>query len=361
MSSKILPLESLRGLAALSVALYHFNAGSSILSENVFIRHSELMVDFFFVLSGFVIALTYWDKIEKLPDLIRFQTKRFWRLYPLHLVTLFGFIGIETLKYLMEMKTGVQADTPAFSENNLSAFLHNVFMTHALFMDHVTFNYPSWSISAEFYTYLVFGIVMLSGRFRIALCALVMGIGFGVLFTFDPEYQEVGLRFFRSLYAFFLGALGFWGIRKLKITGQSDTIPAALLILSVLAMCFVSGTSAHIFVPLLFLALVLSLYVSDGNGFTTKILSHKVLVYFGTISYSIYMVHAGMWWFINQVLRFVLKVPTIVDEGGRTRLDIEPLYSTGIVVIGLALIISVSHLTYILIEDKFRMKPKKVA
>ena len=66
---KIFYLESLRGLAALSVAFYHFDIGS-LLTNNAFVKNSWLMVDFFFVLSGFVIALNFQSKIYNFTDVI---------------------------------------------------------------------------------------------------------------------------------------------------------------------------------------------------------------------------------------------------------------------------------------------------
>ena len=111
---KILALESLRGFAALSVALLHFNTGSYF--NNGFTNNAWLMVDFFFVLSGFVIAFNYIDRIYSLPELLTFQKKRFWRLYPLHLVTLFLFTGIEIAKYIVEIKYGLVANNQAFSQ-----------------------------------------------------------------------------------------------------------------------------------------------------------------------------------------------------------------------------------------------------
>ena len=54
-SGKIIPLESLRGIAAVLVVIYHFNPAQQLLRDPV-ILHGYLMVDLFFVLSGFVIA-----------------------------------------------------------------------------------------------------------------------------------------------------------------------------------------------------------------------------------------------------------------------------------------------------------------
>ena len=64
---KILYLESLRGIAAISVALHHFSI-NSILQNNYYVKNSYLMVDFFFVLSGFVIAYNYMDKLTNIKN-----------------------------------------------------------------------------------------------------------------------------------------------------------------------------------------------------------------------------------------------------------------------------------------------------
>ncbi len=57
MKKMFLPLESLRGFAAISVALFHLSTNSHL--ELNFVKNAWLMVDFFFVLSGFVISLNY--------------------------------------------------------------------------------------------------------------------------------------------------------------------------------------------------------------------------------------------------------------------------------------------------------------
>ena len=76
-AEKNLSLESLRGLAAFGVVLYHFQT-SSPLSNNLFVRNSLHMVDFFFVLSGYVIALNYQHRLSSLAEIVTFQRRRFW-------------------------------------------------------------------------------------------------------------------------------------------------------------------------------------------------------------------------------------------------------------------------------------------
>ena len=129
---KILYLESLRGIAALMVAMSHFRIDSFIY-QNQFVGNSYLWVDFFFVLSGFVIALNYQFKIKNFHSLFTFQAKRFVRLYPLHLILLFIFLGLEYAEYYKEQIFNNAGIAPAFSKNTFPTFVHNIFLTHNIF------------------------------------------------------------------------------------------------------------------------------------------------------------------------------------------------------------------------------------
>ena len=79
-SGKIEELESIRGLAALLVVLFHMPAWNMSLHEMRFIQDSYYMVDLFFVLSGFVMNLNYGDRLHNGRDLARFQFLRLGRL-----------------------------------------------------------------------------------------------------------------------------------------------------------------------------------------------------------------------------------------------------------------------------------------
>ena len=83
MNRRLQVLDAQRGLCALFVALFHAR-GLSHFSGLSFVQGSWLFVDFFFVLSGFVIALVYLDEIDGVPALVGFVIRRFGRLWPLH-------------------------------------------------------------------------------------------------------------------------------------------------------------------------------------------------------------------------------------------------------------------------------------
>ena len=104
----IYPLETFRGFFALVIVLHHLKIETFVQRSN-FIINGGLVVDFFFVLSGFVISLNYLDKINSITDLFNFQKKRFLRLYPLHILTLFIFIFIEFIKLFVNKFTELQS------------------------------------------------------------------------------------------------------------------------------------------------------------------------------------------------------------------------------------------------------------
>ena len=98
---KFLFLESLRGIGAIFVSLYHLKlyGYSGPLTQNPLTQSAWFFVDFFFVLSGFVIAYSYLGKLNTFSDIIFFQKKRFFRLYPLHFIMLILFLILECFKF----------------------------------------------------------------------------------------------------------------------------------------------------------------------------------------------------------------------------------------------------------------------
>src|SRR5438445_11061004 len=95
-------LDSWRGIAACMVALGHLDLLSpySHVHGVPFLSNSWLFVDFFFVLSGFVIAANYQQRLLDGFGVGRFLLLRLGRLYPLHFAVLTLFIGSELLKVL---------------------------------------------------------------------------------------------------------------------------------------------------------------------------------------------------------------------------------------------------------------------
>ena len=139
-------LDFYRYAGALFVALDHYLIVYSSVDRTV-VRYINMqfqpLMGFFFTLSGFVIMHVY-QHISSSSDYFDYLQKRLARIYPLHLATLAFFIV-----------------SPMFGMFNmwfsLRAILPNILLIHAWGVTHhLTFNYPSWSVSAEFFVYLLF-------------------------------------------------------------------------------------------------------------------------------------------------------------------------------------------------------------
>jgi peptidoglycan/LPS O-acetylase OafA/YrhL len=353
---KILYLESLRGIAAILVIMFHYQSNiGSVLTDNGFIKNSWLMVDFFFVLSGFVISLNYQDKLNSLSKIINFQIRRFLRLYPLHILTLFLFLAIEIAKYTVELKLGIVANNPAFSDNNLTSFIHNIFLTQNLFLDKLTWNYPSWSISAEFYTYILYAIItaiLFNKKNLFILVAGIISVSSFIFIAKNGMTTENGM--YRCMYAFFLGVL----LLNLG-RGLSIKIPTALsyLLCGIIILLLIVMPSENpklnisIYIPILFCIFIGSLYLSVGNNMLINILNNKYLIYLGTISYGTYMIHAGVLWAVKQSLRFVFNIKTISANESDVSLVFNNEYiSVFILISAVILILVLAHFSYKLVE-----------
>ncbi len=356
--NKILALESMRGIAAISVAFFHFRIMNNHFN-NDFIHNAWLMVDFFFVLSGFVISLNYIDRLNTLEDIFDFQVKRFLRLYPLHFLMLFIFLVIEFTKFYGETQFGLVAtNNDAFSKNNLTAFVANLLLIQNWTLSEITFNYPSWSISAEFVTYALFAFLILickSNRIPISIAFIICIIIFGILLN------KGGASSLRCLYSFSIGVITFLIFRKLNNLNISinSIIPLIFIILSVFT---VSKYGSHNFnfivmIPLLFGFTVLSISLNSKESYLNKILSMNWLVFLGTISYGIYMIHAFVWLVIVNIFRFILKVPYTIDEEGTIRFLIENIYVANFIsIIGISIVILLAHISFKYFEIRFTSK-----
>ena len=151
-------LDIFRGLFASLVFLFHLGpfANTAILN-NRFVENSDMFVDFFFVLSGFVIAYSY----QSLADWRQFRLflkKRVYRIYPLHFVMLLAFVGMEVAKNMLSPY--IKVNNLVNPANNIYTFFTSLFLVNSTpvpGVKDVSWNIPSWSISAEMMAYLVFG------------------------------------------------------------------------------------------------------------------------------------------------------------------------------------------------------------
>lgn len=290
-------LTSLRFWAALWVVLFHFRPYAEGWGWAApLLGKGYLGVDFFFILSGFVLAHVYGGEIKQGTYRHgRFLTKRIARIYPMHIVMLAFFAVLA----LVAPVAGLVLDSA--ERYDFSQIPAQIFLVHAWVGTGEAFNYPSWSISAEFFAYLTFPVVMLlANRPRLMAVlglAAVFGWHFGaILVTGKPSTWLNDWQIMRIMPEFLLGA----GLRQVmavaRIPGLDHWLatPAAALAVIVFALLDVPDW--------LMIGMLIALLVAAAERARSGIngvLEKPFSLYLGEISYALYMVHVavGMVWF----------------------------------------------------------------
>jgi peptidoglycan/LPS O-acetylase OafA/YrhL len=352
MKNKINSLETLRGFAALAVAFFHYPSTSFL-----HIKGGHLGIYFFFALSGFVIALNYFDRITNVNNLIKFQIKRFFRLYPIHIFVLFLVLGIQILKLLVLNFFNISSGTEAFSPEywyTLRDFFHHLFLTQAIFNDGYAFSWNSaaWTISAEFYTYLIFGLLSLITRNNKLIFFFILAT-YIFFFTFITGFTDLYFNnlFSLCLHAFFMGCITFFIYEKIRYR-LNDILFILLFIAAVSIFTMYNGNFGIHHVSL-FCTIILLVSILKKDSFINKFLNFSSLVYFGTISYSFYMIHQSVLYLYVQILKLIFKV-NFLNDGGVSTSTGDPYFDTMITVSYIAISGVFASIMYNYIENKFR-------
>ncbi|MGN6308791.1 MAG: acyltransferase family protein [Xanthobacteraceae bacterium] len=171
-------LDALRIIAACAVVILHYSdyvknsAAGRVIYEHA--QHFNLFVDLFFVISGFVIANQYMGKVDSIRSINRFLWRRLARIYPLHLATLAFYLVVAAAIHSNLANTGNSARYP------LSDLPAQLLLLHALIGERLTFNFPSWSLSAEMFCYVIFPLIVVIASHRrsllLPLIAIIIGL-----------------------------------------------------------------------------------------------------------------------------------------------------------------------------------------
>jgi peptidoglycan/LPS O-acetylase OafA/YrhL len=302
-------LDSWRGLCACLVVLFHVH-GYSPLYNSELVRNSYLFVDFFFVLSGFVIAWNYAARLDSWPAVRRFLLLRAGRVYPLHLFMLLCFIAYESYRFFSGQSQPSPPSTFSGSTEPL-AVLTNIFLVHSLHVhDVLTWNGPSWSISTEVWTYVIFA--LLSAWLGMRNWMLVVAAIAAPLLLLNLSRTGMDTTYdyglIRCVFGFALGVVCFRVHRRWPHASAHEK-PALMSIIELLTVAAVvgyvsaAGTSAWSFLaPFVFSVAVLVFAVEGGA--VSRLFRVPLLKWLGKLSYSIYLTH----------YIFVLIMPSVIKR-----------------------------------------------
>ncbi len=306
---KIKPLTSLRFFFALMVFLRHtgslfsheqFRATQSDFFTglyNNFFYEGFVGVNFFFMLSGFILALNYKGRL--LSGKINF--KEFWvarvaRIYPLHLFTLLLAIPF-SLKGMAAAKSFW-----------LTKLLLNIFLLQSFVPDpdvYFSWNVTAWSISDEMFFYFLFPFIIIAcfrfkKSFNLVLLMLVLLVPAAIYFT--PRTLTYHLFYINPVFRivdFALGILVYNIYEKINFNSFFKARYAATFteLFAIGLFCLFFGFhntvqegyrySFYYWLPIAFIIFVFM----HQAGYVSKLLSAKALVIGGEISFSFYLLH----------------------------------------------------------------------
>lgn len=308
-------LDGLRGVAALIVVVYHIFESFATSQSDQIVNHGYLAVDFFFMLSGFVVGYAYDDRKITVWEFVK---RRLIRLHPMVIMgaaigaAAFYFSGAE---FWPVWSVGVWA--------LLGAMLMNMLMIPARPGVEVRgggemfpLNGPNWSLMFEYIGNVLYILFLrrLTTRW-LTIFVILMGLGLGAFAIFGPlgsigaGWQLTTPQFtggsLRLLFSFSAGLLISRGFKPLRIKGAFWKCSLILLIL--LALPRVGGFSINGLYETICVVAIFPLLVRMG---ASGVGGGRVIKFLGELSYPLYMVHYPLLycyfaWVKNNNLTFI--------------------------------------------------------
>lgn len=331
-------LDGLRGVAALLVVFYHifeglsFAAGGTLITT---INHGYLAVDFFFILSGFVIGYAYDDRLGKTMSLGNFFKRRLIRLHPM--IVMGAVIGAITFC----IQGSVQWDgTKIATSMVMLALLCAMFFIPAVpgvryevrgNGEMFPLNGPSWSLFFEYIGNILYALFIhqLSKK-ALAVLVGILGVFLAWFALFDvSSYGMIGVGWtldsvnflggsLRMLFPFTMGMLLSRHFRPMQIRGAFWICSVVLLLLFCVPYIESNGPISlnGLFEAVCILFIFPILVWIGASGKTTDKRSTQICKFLGDISFPLYAVHYPLmylfyaWLIDNKLYTFGEVWPT---------------------------------------------------
>lgn len=299
-SGRFEEIDVLRGIAALCVVASHFTSycvrylgGAPI---HVPLEYGFYAVKLFFTISGFVIYFTL-DKSRTVAD---FAFSRFARLYPGYIVALSVMLFVQTTVFGERMWWGgYVANLTMLQEYFGFPNLDNVF----------------WSLTVELAFYLQMALIFWAGAIRriepIAVAWILAACGWkAAMETLGIRMPDLFVRLFLFEHApYFMAGIAFYLIDKHGLTRWRSII----LILALCAEWYMRGTEGILVATAIF-----AVFAMAVAGWL-RLLVNEVSLWFGAISYSLYISHRNLGYSTLQYLHdrgFTVEVGLVIAFGG---------------------------------------------
>jgi len=258
----------IRGIAALAVCLFHFTKGfiTNAGVAEILMPYAWIGVEVFFVISGFVIPYMLLGLPFKTKHYGGYLVKRLLRIEPAYLMSIVLIIFLNYISTLFPMYQG-----PAFTVSGHNILLHLGYLVE--FFDGTWMNPVYWTLAIEFQYYLVIGVLLIIWNQNNKFWTIFTLVAFFAL-SFWPQEEA---RFLRHTDIFTIGIVcAFY---------KKEYITRHIFLMLVLL------TGVVIYIHHGYVITILSVGATLGIAFIDTIRHFKWLVFFGNISYSLYLLH----------------------------------------------------------------------
>lgn len=337
----ILALQGIRIVGALTIAVAH--AWPSYIKAIPWWHGAYLLVEMFFVLSGYLVTQALAHRLFTPAQFGSAVIKRFGRLYPLHLFTLVVFLAIFYAKQLVNVVAhamGINLGMTAIANQDpfdVEYFFLTITFLHGVgikVMD--IFNFPSWSLSMEFWCFVMLTAVLFTCTNRAQRIAAAAGmLLFCAIYYLTIWWTPAGLDTTipirdvlpRGILSYFAGMLAFELRAFLPEQPRDRVLSIVQVILATLIVIVMCGqpklTFSAYYTPLLWGAMIVSM--SWDRGVIANFFKRPTLVWLGDRSFAIYLVHA--------VVLLVIKRPVVTKVDSMLARTLIELVYLGVVLI----------------------------
>lgn len=296
-------LDGLRGIAAIAVVIFHcYEILTPEISNNP-IAHGFLAVDFFFCLSGFVIAYAYDNRIKSIGTK-RFFVNRLIRLQPF--VVLGTALGLAGLFIDPFVSTGAVQE---FGWGKiLLATLCSLLLLPAPILGRYgnvfPLNAPAWSLSMEYFINIIYVLVLVRLSKKVVLFLLALSLAALIYIAYTRKIILGGWGwgmgnywdgYIRVLFSFIAGLTMY----RFRLALQNK-VPFIIYALLLTCMFLVPYFEKAWLLELIIVVIAFPSIIAAGAGTQVSGITKKVCEFLGEISYPLYMVHYWMIWILGN-------------------------------------------------------------
>jgi len=267
------------------------------------IGHGYLSVDLFFVLSGFVMALSY-GRLFSASALSKayptFLLRRIARVYPLYIVVMF-ITAVQDVRHMLQHHISLLTYGPEFVANLF--FLDGIGLSDRIVGS-------SWSVGAEFAAYLMLPVLLIAtaGRGRAVISAIVAYVA--VLLLAYPPFGATSpgvsgpldiaagysvLPVVRCVAEFTIGLALFTCVDAIKNRFRNNMSSLLLMVVIVVVLAMPSADVLFVLLSAVLIAALLN------DTIVTRAFAWRPIFFLGELSYAIYLWHRILFGFYNAI------------------------------------------------------------